>query len=54
MKRTVYVIDAWNDTKQTSVVLVFSNRDKAKTRLQRIMRRPGRWYAGVLKRTVLA
>ncbi len=52
MSRYVYVVDAWNDTTQTSVVLVFGTREKAERALQRVMKRPGQWYAGVVKRAV--
>jgi hypothetical protein len=46
------VLDAWNDTTEPSVVAVFSTREKADRALQRLMKRPGGWYAGVVKRTV--
>ena len=52
MSRFVYVLDAWNDTTQTSVVAVFTTREKAQRALERLMKRPGKWYAGVVKRTV--
>lgn len=52
MGKVVYVLDAWNDTTQTSVVAVFTTRAKAQRALERIMKRPGNWYAGVVKRTV--
>jgi hypothetical protein len=52
MQKQVYVLDAWNDTTQTSMVAVFTTREKAERALERVMRRPGRWYAGVVKRTV--
>ncbi len=52
MGRVVYVLDAWNDTAQTSVVSVFTTREKALRALERLMKRPGKWYAGVVKRTV--
>ena len=52
MGRVVYVVDAWNDTTQTSVVAVFTTHDKAQWALERIMKRPGRWYAGIVRRTV--
>ncbi len=46
------MLDAWNDTTQTSVVLVFDTREKAERALERLMKRPGEWYAGVVKRVV--
>ena len=52
MAKQVYVVDAWNDTTQTSVISVFTTREKAERALERVMKRPGRWYAGVVKRTV--
>ena len=52
MGKTVYVLDAWNDTTQTSVVAVYATREKAQRALERVTKRPGRWYAGVVKRTV--
>ena len=52
MGKTVYVLDAWNDTTETSVIVVFSTREKAERALERLMKRPGDWYAGVVKRTV--
>jgi hypothetical protein len=52
MGKTVYVLDAWNDTTQKSVIAVFSTREKAERELERVMKRPGNWYAGVVKRTV--
>ena len=52
MSKVVYVLDAWNDTTQTSVIAVFTTREKALRALERVMKRPGRWYAGVVKRTV--
>jgi hypothetical protein len=48
----VYVLDAWNDTEQESVVAVFSTRAKAQRELERVTKRPGVWYAGIVKRTV--
>ncbi len=52
MARVVYVVDAWNDETQTSVIAVFASKEKAERELDRIMKRPGDWYAGVVKRTV--
>jgi hypothetical protein len=52
MGKVVYVLDAWNDTTQTSVIVVFSTREKAARALERLIERPGNWYAGVVKRTV--
>ncbi len=52
MSKTVYVVDAWNDTTQTSVILVFASREKAQRALDRVIKRPGNWYAGIVKRTV--
>lgn len=52
MSKPVYVLDAWNDTTQTSMIAVFTTREKAVRALERVMKRPGRWYAGVVKRTV--
>jgi len=52
MRKVVYVLDAWNDTAQKSVVAVFATREKAERELERVMKRPGSWYAGVVKRTV--
>ena len=52
MGRLVYVLDAWNDTTQTSVVEVYTTREKAVRALERVVKRPGKWYAGVVKRTV--
>jgi hypothetical protein len=34
------------------VIAVFTTRDKAEQALERIMKRPGKWFAGVVKRTV--
>jgi len=52
MNRLVYVLDAWNDTTQTSVIAVFTTREKAVLALERVTKRPGKWYAGVVRRTV--
>jgi hypothetical protein len=52
MGRLVYVLDAWDDRTQTSVIAVFTTREKAERALERLMKRPGRWYAGIVKRTV--
>ncbi len=52
MGKVVYVVDGWNDTTQTSVILVFTTRAKAQRALEKVMKRPGRWFAGVVKRTV--
>ncbi len=52
MSKSVYVVDAWNDTTQKSVILVFAARDKALRALERLTKRPGTWYAGVVKRTI--
>ena len=48
----VYVLDAWNDTDQRSVVRVFATRLKAKHALTRLLTKPGDWYAGIVKRTI--
>lgn len=48
----VYVLDAWNDTDQRSVVAVFATRLKATRALRRLLTRPGDWYAGIVKRTI--
>jgi hypothetical protein len=48
----VYVLDAWDDTRQRSVVAVFATRVAADRALARLLSRPGDWYAGVVKRTV--
>jgi hypothetical protein len=50
--RVVYVLDAWNDTDQRSVVAVFATRIKAKRALMRLLNKPGDWYAGIVKRTI--
>jgi hypothetical protein len=50
--QVVYVVDAWNDTDQQSVVSVFGTAAKAKRELERITKQPGVWYAGVVKRSV--
>jgi hypothetical protein len=52
MPKQVYVLDAWNDNAQTSVVLVFATREKAERALERLLKRPGSWYAGIVKRTI--
>jgi hypothetical protein len=52
MGKTVYVLDAWNDTTETSVIAVFTTREKAERALERVRQRKGQWYAGVVKRTV--
>lgn len=52
MGKVVYVLDAWNDTTQTSVVAVFTTREKAQRALERTVKKPGKWYAGIVKRTV--
>jgi hypothetical protein len=52
MGRLVYVLDAWDDKAQTSVIAVFTTREKAERALERLLKRPGEWYAGVVKRTV--
>jgi hypothetical protein len=52
MSKTVYVLDAWNDKAQTSVVIVYATREKAQRALEKLLKRPGDWYAGVVKRTV--
>ncbi len=48
----VYVLDAWNDTTQRSVVEVFVTRDKAKRALTRLLTRRGDWYAGIFRRPI--
>ena len=48
----VYVLDAWNDTSQKSVVAVFKTRAKAQRELERVTKQRGEWYAGIVKRTV--
>jgi hypothetical protein len=50
--RVVYVLDAWNDTDQRSVVAVFASRLEAKRALTRLLNKPGDWYAGVVRRTI--
>ena len=52
MGKVVYVLDAWNGTSETSVIAVFTTREKAQRALERVTKRPGKWYAGVVKRTV--
>jgi hypothetical protein len=52
MGKVVYVLDGWNDTTQTSVVAVYATREKAERALERLLKRPGDWYAGVVKRVV--
>ena len=52
MGKVVYVVDAWNDSTQTSVIAVFATKEKARRELERLLKRPGDWYAGVVKRTV--
>ena len=52
MGKLVYVLDAWNDTTQMSVIAVFTTREKAGRALERVMKRPGKWYAGIVKWTV--
>jgi hypothetical protein len=34
------------------VIAVFATRAKAERELERVMKRPGEWYAGIVKRTV--
>lgn len=48
----VYVLDAWDDADERSVVAVFSTRPKAERALARLLARPGEWYAGIVKRKV--
>lgn len=52
ISKQVHVLDAWNDTTQTSVVLVFLTKEKAERALKRLLQRPGSWYAGIVKRTI--
>ena len=52
VRSAVYVLDAWNDTSQRSVVEVFRTRDKARRALTRLLSRRGDWYAGVVKRPI--
>jgi hypothetical protein len=52
MGKLVYVLDAWDEKTQTSVIAVFTTREKAERALERLMKRPGRWFAGVVKRKV--
>ncbi len=52
MAKFVYVLDAWNDTAQTSVVAVYTTKEKADRGLARLLKRRGKWYAGVVKRIV--
>ena len=54
MNRLVYVLNAWNDTTQTRVIAVFTTPETAVRALERVMKRPGKWYAGVVRRTVTA
>jgi len=49
---TVYVLDAWNDTTQTSVVVVFRTAAAARRERARVTSQPGVWYAQVVKRVV--
>ncbi len=48
----VYVLDAWDDDGQRSVVAVYAARTDADRALERLLRQRGDWYAGVVKRTV--
>jgi hypothetical protein len=48
----VYVLDAWEDTHQRSVVAVFSTRPKATRALARVLASPGDWYAGIVTRRI--
>jgi len=48
----VYVLDAWNDADEQSVVAVFATRLKAEHALEKLLNRPGDWYAGVVRRTI--
>jgi len=48
----VYVLDAWDDTAQRSVVAAFATRPRAEHALARLLARSGDWYAGIVKRTV--
>jgi len=48
----VYVLDAWDDSGQRSVVTVFATRSKAERALTRLLARPGDWYAGIVRRTI--
>jgi hypothetical protein len=50
--QVVYVLDAWNDTDQESVVQVFATRQAATRAMARLLEKPGDWYAGIVKRTV--
>jgi Glu-tRNA(Gln) amidotransferase subunit E-like FAD-binding protein len=52
MGKVVYVVDAWNETTEQSVIAVFTTSEKAQRALERILKRPGEWYAGIVKRTV--
>jgi hypothetical protein len=52
MGKVVYVVDAWNEMTGKSVIGVFTTREKAERELERVTKRPGTWYAGVVKRTV--
>lgn len=52
MSKVVYVLDAWDGTTEKSVIAVFTTREKAEQALERLLKRPGTWYAGVVKRTV--
>jgi hypothetical protein len=51
-RSVVFVLDAWNDTDQRSVVAVFKTRPRAEGALTRLLNRPGDWYAGVVRRTI--
>ncbi len=49
----VYVLDAWNDTRQRSVVQVYARRLDAQRALTRLLAKPGDWYAGIVRRPIL-
>lgn len=48
----VYVLDAWDETDQQSVVAVFATRPEATRALTRLLATPGEWYAGIVRRAV--
>jgi len=51
-RKAVYVLDAWNDRSQRSVVAVYDTRVKAKRALTRLLKKRGDWYAGIVRRAI--
>lgn len=49
----VYVVDAWNETKQRSIVVVYKDKAEAEAKLAKVTSTSDTWFGGVVRRRVL-